>query len=177
MNTAALTSEHGTAGAEQRFVKRRPDPTLDHVLAELRRLDLDGVLTTDHGRIVRHDSYGGSFELDLEEFSELAETVADGSGLRGFYLARDGFRDDLLLRAIDGELERVGIAGYRARHRTTRGENGIAVTDARGRDLPRPAGDAHARELLRLLGALADDSGLAAYTLALVEQDEHWVSV
>jgi hypothetical protein len=180
MNPQALTSEHETAGAEQRFVKRRPDTTtLAHVLAELRRLDLDGVLTTDDGRrrIVRRDPYGGSFELGLKEFSELAETLADGSGLRGFHLARDGFRDDRLVGAINNELARVGIAGYRARHRTTRGENGVAVTDERGRELPRPTDDSHGRDLLRLLVTLADGSGVAVYTLALVERDAHWVRV
>jgi hypothetical protein len=173
MNQRALTSEYGTAGAEQRFVKRRPDTTtLDHVLAELRRLDLDGVLSADDGRrIVRRDSWGGSLELGLREFSELAETLADGSGLRGFHLARDGFRDERLLTAIDAELDRLGIEGYRARHRTTRGENGIAVSDALGRELPRPAGDSHGRELLGLLGTLADGCGLAAYTLALVDRE------
>jgi hypothetical protein len=180
MNPPALTHERTrqiAAAGEQRFVKRA-DTTLDHVLAELRRLDLDGVMTTDgSGRIVRRDSYGGSFELGLTEFSELAETVADGSGLRGFTLARDGFRDDGLLRTIDAELERCGIAGYAARHRTSREGNGIAVTDVRGGELPRPARDPHGRELLRLLGSLAGGSGLAAYTVALVEQDDHRLAV
>jgi hypothetical protein len=181
MNPQALTHERTRATAaagEQRFVKRRPDTTLGHVLAELRRLDLDGVMTTDaSGRIVRRDSYGGSFELGPREFSELAETVADGSGLRGFTLARDGFRDDGLLRAIDAELARCGIAGYSVRHRTSREGNGIAVSDRRGRELARPPRDPHGRELLRLLGSLADGSGLTAYTVALTEQGDHRLAV
>jgi hypothetical protein len=172
MNRQALTNERTretAAAGRRRFAKRNPNATLAHVLAELRRLDLDGVMTTDGGRkIVRRDSYGGSFELGLREFSELAETVADGSGLRGFTLARDGFRDDGLLRAIDAELARSGIAGYAARHRTSRGGNGVAVVDGLGRELPRPPRDPHGRALLQLLAALADGCGLAAYTVALV---------
>jgi hypothetical protein len=181
MNPPALTHERmrGTAAAgEQRFVKRSPDTTLGHVLAELRRLDLEGVMTTDSsGRIVRRDSYGGSFELGLREFSELAETVADGSGLRGITFARDGFRDEGLLRTIDAELERCGIVGYTARHRASREGNGIAVSGRRGRELARPPRDPHGRELLRLLGSLADGSGLAAYKVALVEEADHRLAV
>lgn len=152
-----------------------PDPAAirDHVLAELRRLDLDGVLTADdeHG-VVRRDAYGGSFELGLAEFSELAATVADGSGLRGFYLARDGFRDDAVLRALNAELARCDIRGYAARHRTSSGANGIAVLDLGGEDLPRPAGDPHGRALLCLLRTLADGCGIAAYAVAPAG-DEH----
>jgi hypothetical protein len=176
MNPQAATNERTretAAAGGLRFVQRNPDTTLAHVLAELRRLDLDGVMTTDDGRrIARRDIYGGSFELGLREFSELAETVADGSGLRGFTLARDGFRDDGRLRAIDEELARCGIAGYAARHRTSREGNAVAVVDVRGRELPRPPRDPYGRELLRLLGALADASGLAAYTVALAEQGD-----
>jgi hypothetical protein len=154
------------------------DPILDHVLAELRRLDLDGVLTADDGgRVVRHDAYAGSVELGLSEFSELAASVADGSGLRGLYLARDGFRDDGGVRALNRELARCGIEGYTAWHRTSAGENGVAVTDLHGRELPRPARDGRGRELLRVLGTLADGCGVAAYTVALVNVDESWLCV
>jgi hypothetical protein len=152
---------------------RSADPMLVHVLAELRRLALEGVLSAEGGeRVVRRDAYAGSFELDLRAFSELAATVADGSGLRGFYLARDGFRDDGAVGAINSELARCGIAGYTAWHRTTAGENGVAVTDVHGRELPRPAHDTHGRELLGILAGLADESGVAAYTVALANRDE-----
>jgi hypothetical protein len=157
---------------------RSADPILAHVLAELRRLDLEGFLSAESGeRVVRSDVYAGSFELDLREFSELAATVADGSGLRGFYLARDGFRDDGVVRAINSELARCGVEGYTARHRTTAGENGVAVTDAHGHELPRPPHDAHGRALLRALAGLEDDCGVAAYTVALVSRDERRLSV
>ncbi|MDX6540372.1 MAG: hypothetical protein QOI71_1982 [Gaiellales bacterium] len=181
MTPQALISEQlheAAAGAEPRVAEQGADASLDHVLAELRRLDLDGVLSADGGqRIVRRDPYGGSFELGLRAFSELASTVADGSGLRGFYLARDGFRDDDVVRAINAELARCALAGYSARHRTSGAENGIVVTDVLGRELPRPARDPHGRELMQLLGTLADGSGPAAYAAALVDRDGHWRSV
>jgi hypothetical protein len=150
----------------------------DHVLAELRRLDLEGVLSAEDGdAVVRRDAYGGSLKLGLLEFSELAATVADGSGLRGVYLARDGYRDDSVLRAIDAELARCGITGYGAQHRANAHENAVAVTDLRGQELPRPWGDSHGRELLRVLGTLADGCGVADYSAALANLDDHWLHV
>ncbi len=150
----------------------------DHVLAELRRLDLEGVMCAeDGGAVVRRDAYGGSFEFGMREFSELAATVADGSGLRGVYLARHGYRDDSLLRVIDAELARCGITGYVARHRTNAHANAVSVTDLRGQELPRPWGDSHGRELLRVLGELPDGCGVAAYSVAQANLDDHWVHV
>jgi hypothetical protein len=164
-----MTVRQTRAGSASRGAQPGDDVIRDHVLAELRRLDLDGVLIAGEGqRVVRRDSYGGSLELGLLEFSELAATVADGSGLRGFHLARDGFRDDGVRRAIDAELARCGITGYAAQHRTSGGVNGIAVTDLRGQELERPPGS-HGRELLQLLRTLADDGGVAAYGVALAK--------
>jgi hypothetical protein len=115
MNTPTLTrtTTRQTLDEVAPQLRRQDDDAIrDHVLAELRRLDLDGVLIADERhRVVRRDSYGGTLELDLEEFSELAATVADGSGLRGFYVARDGYRDDGAVRAIDAELARCRITG------------------------------------------------------------------
>jgi hypothetical protein len=171
MNTPTLTrtTTRQTLDEVAPQLRRQDDDAIrDHVLAELRRLDLDGVLIADERhRVVRRDSYGGTLELDLEEFSELAATVADGSGLRGFYVARDGYRDDGAVRAIDAELARCRITGYAAGHRTKGGENGIAVKDVGGRELRGPPGDPHARELLRLLRTLPDDCGVAVYLVAL----------
>ena len=90
----------------------------------------------------------------------------------GFYLARDGYRDDELVRALNASLARCGIEGYTARHCTSSVEHGVAVTDAHGHALPRPARDSHGRALLRLLETLADGSGLAAYGVALLAADE-----
>jgi hypothetical protein len=180
MTPQALISErlYAAAGAEPRVAEYGADATFDHVVAELHRLALDGVVCADGGgRIVHRDPYGGSFELGLREFSELASTVADGSGLRGFYLARDGFRDDGVVHAINAELARCAIAGYSARHRTSGRENGIVVTNVLGRELPRPARDPHGRELLQLLGTLADGSGPGAYGVALVERERRWPGV
>jgi hypothetical protein len=178
MTLQALISEHlreAAAGAEPRVAEHGAGAALDHVLAELDRLALDGVVCADGGwRIVHRDPYGGSFELGLREFSELASTVADGSGLRGVYLARDGFRDDGVVRAINAELARCAIAGCGARHRTNNRENGVVVTNVLGRELPRPVRDPHGRELLQLLGTLADGSGPGAYGVALVEREERW---
>lgn len=146
---------------------------LGHVQDELCRLDLVGVLSAeDGGHVVRRDPYAGSIDLDLPEFSALAATLADGSGLRGLYLARDGYRDDELVRALNASLARGGIEGYTARHCTSSVEHGVAVTDAHGHALPRPARDSHGRALLRLLETLADGSGLAAYGVALLAADE-----
>jgi hypothetical protein len=155
------------------------DPTIrDHVLAELRRLDLEGVMyAEDGGAVVRRDAYGGSFELGLLEFSELAARVADGAGLRGVYRARHGYRNDCVLRSIDAELDRCGITGYSARHRTTAHETAVSVADPLGNEVPRPWGDSHGRELLRLLGTLPDGCGVAAYCVALADLDDRWVRV
>jgi hypothetical protein len=149
-----------------------PD-SLTHVVAELRRLGLEGVLSADGAQhVVRRDAYAGSFEVGLAEFGELAASVADGAGLRGLYLARDGFRDDCMVTRINMHLERCAIRGYTARHRTCGGGNTVAVTDGRGHELPRPPFDAHGHELLRLLSSLADGCGLSGYTVALAAAGE-----